>query len=134
MRVMHLTALVSHTPPHKNQMQSTHLRREFQACQRLAQMRLKRTNHHKHEGLRVTTEGELEKVRQLPEPSAMRSPENHERAGLRGRSPAYLAIPIRHVPSLLSLPQCPNNITQTTQTFIDILRFLQSFTCRFAVA
>ena len=43
----------------------TDFRCKFQACQGLVQMRLQRTDHHKHKCFRVTTQRELEQVGQL---------------------------------------------------------------------
>ena len=45
--------------------QQTYLRRKLQTRQRLAQMRLQRRNHDKHERLRISTQRMLEQICQL---------------------------------------------------------------------
>lgn len=44
-----------------------------------------------------------------------------------------LAIPVRHM-ATVSLAQCPNDITQTTERLVDTLRFLQALTLSLRVA
>ena len=46
-------------------MSVVHLRREFETGQGLCHMCLQWTDHHKHESLRITPEGELEKIGDL---------------------------------------------------------------------
>lgn len=46
-------------------MSVVHLRRELETGQGLCHVRLQWTDHHKHESLRIASEGELKKIGEL---------------------------------------------------------------------
>lgn len=88
----------------------THLGRKFQTRQCFAEVSLKRTDHDDHECLRVPAQGVLQEISQLDGGASLAKIPIVE-PFIPGET-IHLAVSIRHVRSLLALPECANDISQ----------------------
>lgn len=88
-------------------------------------MRLEWADHDEHQCLAVATQRILQQVCQL---------NLSVRSRVCSRRRSYLAVAIRHMPAILVLSERTNDVSETAQALVDVLRLFHPLARRTRVA